>query len=191
MLPHEKKALLEDAFATCPSKNHRIEAAMKRSNTPCPVNKDKWIQRNRDWFEKPDDMYTMIKTPEEDMNEIEIKLGVKKGWFSVPYCVKTLKGYEMCPHCCRINNFLDVVVTGLKVHSAEFLKKVFTGEYGYIENSAVRQKCDCAKCGKALPKEATKFSAPLLPEGNSMIIDNFQGESDGAYQFPIYTYRFL
>merc|ERR1712001_294667 len=98
------------------------------------------------------------------MRNIEEVLGVEQGWFSVPYFVKTRRGYEMFPNCDRRNNFLDVVLTGMKVHSADFLRKVFKGEYGYIENLAENQKCNRANCGEVLPKEATKYSAPGMVE---------------------------
>jgi hypothetical protein len=91
---------------------------------PKKVTEEEWEKSISTFFEKNDDLIEVV-TSDEDMNKIEEILGVKKGFFSTPYVIKTKQ--EFCPNCNRRNNFLDVVSTGLKIHSKEFLLNAFTG----------------------------------------------------------------
>ncbi len=87
---------------------------------------------------------------------------------------------EFCPYCNRRNNFIDVVVSGLQVHRPEFLVKVFNGDYGHIINEAPHQRCFCYGCGKVLPEDATKFSAPKEPSNKSGSNYSYK---NGGYSF--------
>lgn len=155
---------------------------IEKMSFPKPIPKEEWYEEVEGFF-ATDDGFIEVETSKEDMNRIEELLGVKKDFFSVPYVVKTKQ--EHCPNCNRRNNFLDVVATGLRLHSPKFLLDVFTGKYGHVMNTNSHQRCLCYECGEVLPKDATKFSAPkkptTLPNG---------GDPPPAYLFPVYTYRF-
>lgn len=149
--------------------NHELGA-----NPPKAVSKEEFTAVGEGFF-KSEDGFVLFPTSEEDMQKAREILDLQE----LPcYWVKTRVGN--CPRCDRQNNFLDVVQTGLNVHDASFLRKVFTGEFGSILNSASHQRCECAGCGVQLPKEATKFlcQATDLSLGGS------------SYYFPIYTHRF-
>ena len=156
---------------------------------PKQVPAEEWWASVRAFFEETEG-YSLVETPDGDMRMIEDLLGVDRGFFPVPYAVKTRTGFECCKTCNRTNNFLDVVNTGLKVHTAAFLRKVFDGEYGHILNAAQSQPCDCFGCGSALPAEATKFSAPSVPR--SLLQETGPETRFPPYHFqvPVYTYRF-
>ena len=151
-------------------------------NTPTfpraiPINE--WLSKVKELF-SPEPNYITIETSPEDMTKIEELLLVEKGFFSTPYMVKTKM--EFCQNCNRRNNFLDVVATGLKVHTPQFLVNVFTGKYGHIINEAPHQNCLCYQCGETLPKEATKYSAPKESSGKEKQLVNSS--------FPAYTYTY-
>ena len=148
-------------------------------NFPRAVPVNEWYAQVKGFFEKSDG-YIMVETSPEDMAKIEQLLQVEKWFFSTPYVVKTK--LEFCPNCNRRNNFLDVVGTGLKVHTPQFLVNVFTGKYGHIINDSTHQRCICFECGKDLPEDATKFSAPKEPSEET--------KNCSGYTFPFYTYRF-
>lgn len=86
---------------------------------------------------------------------------MEQGSFQQNYYIKTSVLHQNCIECGRRNNFLDLVATGLHVHSAEFMRDVFSGKYGNILNSNPHQHCSCYGCGVLLHADSTKFaSAP-------------------------------
>ena len=128
--------------------------------------------------------YIIFATPDNDMEKAEKLLDLPDGTLGT-YYVKTMKIHEHCNKCNRINNFLDVVVTGTEsVHSREFLKDVFTGKHGQIVNTNKHQRCKCAECGNILPLEATKYLLPCVRKStaNSLL--------QGSYLYPVYTHKF-
>ena len=134
---------------------------------PKAIPESEWLSKVQSFFIEENKEYYMVETSQEDMSKIEELLEVPQGFFSVPFVIKTKM--EFCPYCNRRNNFLDVVATGLKVHTPEFLVKVFNGDYGHIINEAPHQRCFCYECGKVLPNIATKFSAPKKKNDQSKV----------------------
>jgi len=126
------------------------------------VSEDEWNKFNDDFCNNMDG-YVLVETSAQDMNQIEELLGVKKGFFESPTIIKTSQ--QFCDNCGRENNFLDVVATGLKVHTAQFLVDVFTGKYGHILNTQQSQRCFCYTCGHLLPKSSAKYSKPKNSDG--------------------------
>jgi len=151
---------------------------------PRKVTEEEWKKSVSTFFEENDE-YIEVVTNDEDMNKIEELLGVEKGFFSTPYVVKTKQ--EFCPNCNRRNNFLDVVSTGLGVHSKEFLLNVFTGKFGKIINNTANQRCLCYKCGIELPRDATKYSAPKEPTPEQL---HTAKQCPTNYNYPVYKYKF-
>lgn len=164
----------------------QLDPEIVRNNLfPKKVSHEKWLESVEEFFNL-DDNYTLVVTSDNDMEKIEELLGVEKGHFSTPYAIKTK--VEFCPNCNRQNNFLDVVTTGLRVHSSKFLLDVFTGKHGYIINNTPHQRCMCYGCGNVLPKDATKYSAPIPPSK----VDKLRSKAYNVsqYTYPVYTYKF-
>eukprot|EP00050_Salpingoeca_kvevrii_P008185 m.301328 g.301328 ORF g.301328 m.301328 type:complete len:187 (+) comp14718_c0_seq1:699-1259(+) len=178
VLSPEEVALRQQAVPHWPQA--RIHSA-DESVFPRPIDEADWRSKVASFINDAEAAgLTIVETPADEMAQIEQLLKVAPGFFSTPYLVAT--SIPNCPNCNRRNSFLDVVATGLKVHDASFLLKVFTGEFGYIMNSAPHQHCSCFQCGHKLPATATKYSAPKLPSDEARRVP--------GYTFPVYTYRF-
>jgi hypothetical protein len=164
-----QKALPED----------RITAEMiERGTFPKRVTQEAFEEVVAQFFADGDGLFA-VETPREEMEQIEAMLespGVFKG---SRYVVKS--SCKCCPGCGRENTFLDVVATGLQVHTKEFLVAVFTGQHGHIVNSVPHQRCMCFGCKQWLPSGASKYSAPKV---DASVV------SDATTTTPAYTYRF-
>lgn len=139
-------------------------AAHSKPTFPHSVSEIEWLSYDDSFYNDLRDGCKLIETSSTDMARIEELLQVEPGFFASPYIVKTKE--EHCNNCGRQNNFLDVVVTGLRVHRPSFLVDVFSGKYGYVINTQTYQPCICYQCGIVLPANATKRSSPkpLSPE---------------------------
>lgn len=152
------------------SYNHELGA-----NPPKPIPATAMQAEVEKWFSESEG-FEIFPTPDEDMARVHALLGHDK----IPqYWVKTRLLH--CPGCGRQNNFLDVVMTALNVHSAEFLRTVFQGQFGHVLNSASHQRCECADCGLQLPREASKFLC-VKPA------DELSGEGGSNYLWNVYTH---
>jgi hypothetical protein len=134
------------------------EYVKKNESAPKPVSELEWLSHDEPFFNDMSGGYTLVETSDEDMAKIEQLLEVKEGFFNSPFVIKTK--CENCDKCGRLNSFLDVVATGLRVHKPKFLVDVFTGKFGYIHNSQEHQVCICYGCGNQLSDEAVKYSRP-------------------------------
>ena len=92
------------------------------------VTEEEWLAQEENFLDTEGGTYVHIETNSDDMTKIEALLGVLPGFFGGPIVIKTSERY--CGSCGRENNFLDVIATGLRVHSPQFLVDVFTGKYG-------------------------------------------------------------
>jgi len=86
-----------------------------------------------------------VVTPPEDVQIVANLLGVSTETLGEPG-LGFPKGKETCGQCGRAFTFLDIVETGLLVHSKEFLVDVITGKLGYFVNSEA-QSFNCHNCG--------------------------------------------
>ncbi|XP_055349942.1 uncharacterized protein LOC129596630 [Paramacrobiotus metropolitanus] len=140
----------------------QMDSTASMKNMTRQVDTAEWNKFDEDFCNNMDG-FVLVETPQEDLDKIEQLLGAK-GVFKSPPMIKTSQ--QHCEKCGRENNFLDVVATGLKVHTAQFLVDVFTGKYGHILNTQQSQRCLCYNCGHLLPKTAAKYSKPKTDDGH-------------------------
>jgi hypothetical protein len=154
-----------------------------RLNPPQRVTGEEYVNCCKAWHSEGSDMHCFL-TPQEDMEEARKLLDLPA---LAPYWVKTRQ--LNCPDCGRVNNFLDVVSTATRsVHSADFLKKVFSNEFGCIVNSSPYQRCCCYECGVELPRDATKFLCP--DDGYKTCSSESDTAAAAPYLYNVYTHKY-
>jgi hypothetical protein len=110
--------------------------------------------------ESPDHVH-LLETPAADAKLVEELLEVEKGTFPSFVC-RFKKGEESCSMCDRHYSILDILNTGLQVHSKKFLVDAAIGKLGYIiaEGTGTVQNCyNCGTPGKGIVYQTQYYSA--------------------------------
>ena len=105
-----------------------------------------------------------VPTPKEEAAMIEGLLGMSAGELGSSM-VQFVKGHESCDNCGRHFSFLDIITTGLEVHSKDFLHNVLSGKYGYLMNYTPPQVHRCYGCNKPSGAKSLCYGAPTYACG--------------------------
>ena len=108
---------------------------------------------------KEEEGHISVRTSKEETEIIEVLLGMSPGELG-DTMVKFVKGYENCGSCGRLYSFLDIINTGLGVHSKQFLHDVLSGRYGCLMNYTPPQVHRCYTCDKPSPAKSLCYHGP-------------------------------
>jgi hypothetical protein len=96
--------------------------------------------------------------PENDIKRTEELLGIKENILP-NFTLGFTKGNELCAKCGRHYSVLDLISTALKIHSAEFLKKIiFSTEFTQGNGTQIVKCYECGKEGSSMIYATSKYS---------------------------------